>query len=510
MSRLTFYDPLYDYVTFEEAERQRPRFIFDAGFSSSAIGSASKSLKPFLGSPELSRLSFLRQSDLGFLVYPSATHTRLAHAIGCCYLGYVAAREIIVGVRGPVSGGRGPDAREVVLAKWLEERGWKEEFLLALLLHDVGHFAFSHALENDREFWDAIGAQVRHEEIATQIIRGTGEAYDALGARWQGCDEMPGVSQLLRSAKEIDGDVVAFLISGDMSLIAQRDAPTVGALAMLHELTSGLLDLDRIDHYRRDSYFSGMKFASNLNFASLLGGFSIWHSSSEEAGQHEIRLSREAIGHALTLLHAKERLVHDCFENADNLAYEVMLHQAFNYFTWGDEFYRNGADGQDRGAVRKLAFELLMGTDEELLVELARCGTAKTASIVRRIRCRRPFALVSRKSWERRQALPIAELRAAIAKAAGGMPADDVVIRLGKHYGVPRTARPQEWLHLDSLADEDGFPLENHEEYRRQIEHFKKVQDDNLNVFWVFTPRSDEPSIAALRNATDAVTRQKA
>jgi hypothetical protein len=80
-----------------------------------------------------------------------------------------------------------------------------------------------------------------------------------------------------------------------------------------------------------------------------------------------------------------------------------------------------------------------------------------------------------------------------------------VVIRLGKHYGRSRELRPQEWLHLDALSDETGNPLSTHEEYQRQIEHFKKVQDDSSNIFWLFTPVDDTQLQARLLKALNAL-----
>ncbi len=503
MNRITFYDPLYDFVSFEDAERERPRGIFDPGFSTSPVISASKSLLPFLGTPEFSRLSFLRQSDLAFLVYPSATHTRFAHAVGCCYLGYVAAREIMVTIKNE-------PAQQIFLSKWLEDRGWKEEFLLSLLLHDVGHFAFSHAFENNVEMWNALKLKVDHEDVACQLIRGSGELVDAFWRRREDLREYNCIADIISKSPDIDAKITAYLISGKEDIIADYDPNARAALHMLHELTSGLLDLDRIDHYRRDSYFTGMKFASNLNFASLLNGFNICYQSDEVGGRHEVRLSKEAIGHALTLLHSKERLVHDCFENTENLAYEVMLHQAFNYLCFGDDFYyQTGANTPELSSLKELIFELLMTTDEELLLHMLSAGTEKVKNIVNRIRIRKPYSLIGRRVCVRRDPMDIFQLRKMITQAAA-ISFDEVVIRLSTGYGKTRERRPQEWLHLDALNDESGFPLAEHDEYKMQIEHFKKVQDSNPNIFWLFTPSSDPAIQSRLRTALDSILERRA
>lgn len=495
MKRISFYDPLYDFVTFEEAAAGHRKSIFDKGFGSDAIRSHVRDIGVFLDTPELNRLSFLRQSDLAFLVFPSATHTRLAHAIGCCYLGYMAARGIMVDAKAEDRDNSGmPTDRLLQLSLWLEERAWKEEFLLALLLHDIGHFAFSHALENNKELWLTLGENIKHEEVAREFVLGHGPFFDAFRDRWGHVAGVQSVSEIIKGERDIDERVISFLIARNNKDISGFDGRQQAGLHMLHELTSGLLDLDRVDHYRRDSYFTGMKFASNLNFAPLINGLTIAYDPHNAQAPHEVRLSANAIGHAFTLLHAKERLVQDCFENADNLAYEAMLDQAFNYAVFGGAFYAPGYTLEvPRDNMMPRVLRLLMATDDELLVALETKG-GKAKAIASRIRNRRPFACVAKGTWRKGGALPNArELRLMIVDACGLGP-DELVLRLHRHYGSPRETRPTEWLHLDSLCDEKGLKLESHIEYKRQIRHFKEVQDENANRFWVFTA-SEEPRI---------------
>jgi uncharacterized protein len=76
------------------------------------------------------RLRYIRQLGLAHLVYPGATHTRFDHALGVYHLAVTALRLLRDRVR-------------------LPEEAWKGEELVpyAALLHDIGHYAFSHALE---------------------------------------------------------------------------------------------------------------------------------------------------------------------------------------------------------------------------------------------------------------------------------------------------------------------------------------------------------------------------
>ncbi len=154
--------------------------------------------------PVFQRLRYVRQLGLTYLVYPGATHTRFEHAIGAYHLCRIA-----IGL-----------LRERGIADVSEEECTITT--IAALLHDVGHYPFSHALEE-------IGA-THHEEVATALIT-TGS-----------------VSAILRSRI---GENAPKRI---MSLIrGTSDAPLQG-------LVSGSLDLDKIEYLKRDAHMCGVSY----------------------------------------------------------------------------------------------------------------------------------------------------------------------------------------------------------------------------------------------------------
>ena len=83
-----------------------------------------------IDTPAFQRLRYIRQLGLAHLVYPGATHTRFDHAVGVYHLATTALR--LVREKGGAP-----------------EEAWAGAHLVpyAALLHDIGHFAFSHALE---------------------------------------------------------------------------------------------------------------------------------------------------------------------------------------------------------------------------------------------------------------------------------------------------------------------------------------------------------------------------
>ena len=500
-NRVDFYDPLYDFVTFEEAARSRAREFLDAGFARSGAGTYGESISafsdakfilPFLWAFEFSRQNFLRQSNLAFLVYPSATHTRLAHSIGACYLGFLASQRVAVANAKPHES----VIDSIYLSQFLQDSGWREEFYLALLLHDVGHFPFSHALETNKEFWDGFGSTLTHEDAACQLIQGRGDIFEASLRRKQGispeiASEHPHLTEVFNTG-QIDRDAVCYLISGETSFLTQKSPQRKAELAVIHELVSGLLDLDRVDHYRRDNLFTGLRAGTSVNFASLLGGLTVCYSPSVESEKPHVRLSPEAIGHAISLLQTKERLIQDCFEHPQNLAYEAMLHCAFNLCVFDDQFYEQKSSRTKTPSIERIG-DMLVSTDDELLTRISMEGPQKARDNVFRIRYRQPFTPVTKISLPVGYVQSLSQVRDAITRDAG-VANSRVVLRGSKGFGRGGLGvRSGEWLDLQRLRNSRGRQLVETEKYARQIEHFKATQDHLHDFVWVFT---DEEELA--------------
>ena len=147
--------------------------------------------------PFFQRLSRIRQLGLIYMVYPGAVHTRFQHSLGAMHLMSEAINQLRL--------------------KGNEITGEEAEAALAaILLHDIGHAPFSHALEN------AVTEGISHEEISLLIM------------------------QIIN--REMNGKL-------DMALaIFQNKYPK----HFLHQLVSSQLDMDRLDYLIRDSFFTGV------------------------------------------------------------------------------------------------------------------------------------------------------------------------------------------------------------------------------------------------------------
>ncbi len=169
-----FNDPVYGFINvpFEE--------IFD-----------------LIENPYIQRLRRIKQLGLTQLVYPGALHTRFHHAMGAMYL-MCQAIEILRF--------KGQDiAEEEALA-----------VTTAILLHDIGHGPFSHALEN------SIVHEMDHEDLSSLFFERLIEKY----------------GNNLKIAKDIFNNKYH--------------------KKFLYQLVSGQLDMDRLDYLNRDCYFTGV------------------------------------------------------------------------------------------------------------------------------------------------------------------------------------------------------------------------------------------------------------
>ena len=154
-------------------------------------------LLSIIAHPYYQRLRRIHQMAFAHLVYPGAVHSRLHHSLGAYHLMRCALSEL-------------KNKGTIITPE--EELGAK----IAILLHDVGHGPYSHALENE------LIPGIHHEAISLMIMQTLNEEYD----------------QQLQTAIDIFTDTYP--------------------KHFLHQLVSGQLDVDRMDYLSRDSFFTGV------------------------------------------------------------------------------------------------------------------------------------------------------------------------------------------------------------------------------------------------------------
>lgn len=368
-----FYDPLYEVLFFGDLFGAKSLYaVFRAGSGQVTL---QKSILPLIRCPEVLRLHWLSQAGFIPLVFPSGTHSRFSHALGTLHLGSIALNSVTLNFK---------DTNETkVLFDILRLKEWLEEFIVAAFLHDLGHYPFSHTLENNLGLHSILGNDfVSHEEAACQLIQGRGPIFEAHKNRYQGYSQCM-ASEILSGNGSYKKDIICYLISGDYDKylknqsLSERDQ---FILKVMHELISGTYDLDRIDHYRRDSFFTGL--GHTFKPYVLLHGLHYTYEQGDSIPKE--KPSREAEGQIHTLLFIRDQLHEHCFGNLRNISFGAMLNHALT-----SHLESISQKPKEEG------LSILSMTDGELLHHLQRSESKICKEIVRDILMARPYPCIA-------------------------------------------------------------------------------------------------------------------
>ena len=182
-------------------------------------------VRRIIDTAEFRRLARISQLGLVSLVYPAANHTRFEHSLGV----YRLALLFSAAACRTTSGSPPPSTRDDA-----------ELFLVAALLHDLGHWPFCHPIEDMR-----LPGVPQHELFANSFLL-EGEIADALRDDWSINPR----------------DVVALLSD------KPRDAP---AARSWRSMLSGPIDIDKMDYLARDSLHAGVPYGRNFDQQRLIG-----------------------------------------------------------------------------------------------------------------------------------------------------------------------------------------------------------------------------------------------
>lgn len=264
------------------------------------------------------RLRYIRQLGLAHLVYPGATHTRFDHAIGVYHLAQRALHAL--------------EARGALRAVADADRSI---IPYAALLHDIGHYPFSHALE----------------ELEQDRIPGH---HEALVGRFLNDAAVRGT--LLRIHSDGAGAVEA-LVRG------RSDNPLRG-------LVAGSLDLDKIDYLKRDAHFCGVPYG-DVDVDRLLNALAL--VEDPDSGELEIGVHEKGVAALESLLFAKYQM----FRN-------VYWHHAVRA---GTVLYKRVVSDALHGAI--ISPDELIGQTDEGLLYLLETRAPEMAAQVNALRLRR-------------------------------------------------------------------------------------------------------------------------
>ncbi len=252
----TVRDSLYDLIPLGPREEQ-------------LIGTA-----PFLRLQKIKQLSFV------YRIWPGATHTRYEHSLGCYNLAVHALRSLLQ--HGSAGGLDGVSISSV------------QTLVVAALLHDIGHYPFSHTLEE-------LGYPIiEHEKVGRSII------------------ENSEIATILERDYRLSPERVADFI----------DPPKAKPLPvddeLLNSLLSGALDVDKLDYLPRDARACNVPYGG-VDVARLQESLRV-HPNVQ--GQRRVVVTHKGISPLHSLLHARQEMFDNIYWHHTSRALQVMLMRA--------------------------------------------------------------------------------------------------------------------------------------------------------------------------------------
>ena len=178
--------------------------------------------------PYFQRLRRINQMALSYLVFPGAKHTRFEHVLGCVFLMQKTV--------------------EMLRFKGVQISDKEAEGLyIAILLHDIGHGPFSHAMEH------SIVEGISHEEISLRFMQELNKVFNG----------------------KLETAIAMF----------QGSYPR----KFMHQLISSQLDMDRADYLKRDSFYTGVA-EGNINSERLISMLNVRNDELvvEEKGLYSV------------------------------------------------------------------------------------------------------------------------------------------------------------------------------------------------------------------------------
>jgi HD superfamily phosphohydrolase len=233
-----------------------------------------------IGTAPFLRLQKVKQLGFVYRIWPGATHTRYEHSLGCYYLAVRAVRSLLQ--RGDEGGLFGVSVSSI------------QTLIVASLLHDIGHYPFSHTIEE-------LGYPViAHEKVGRSII------------------ENSEIATILEREYHLSPERVADFIDPP----GTRKLPDDDEL--LSSLLSGALDVDKLDYLPRDARACNVPYGG-VDVARLQSALRIHDNVN---GQQHIVVTHKGISPLHSLLHARQEMFDNIYWHHTSRAFQMMLMRA--------------------------------------------------------------------------------------------------------------------------------------------------------------------------------------
>ncbi len=226
--------------------------------------------------PAFLRLEGIQQLGFASRVWPGAKHTRYEHSIGVMHLTERAISHL----------------RSLPEGAFIDDESARVT-IAAALLHDIGHYPFSHAIEE-------LGPPVRsHEDVGNSIVRS---------------DE---IAKVLTDTWNVDPQRVAAMIHGEGEHLTETDR-------VLRGLLSGTLDMDKLDYLPRDAHACNVPYGG-VDSDRLIASLTIIETPT---GERRIGIGSKGVSPLHSLITARQEMFDNVYWHHTNRACMVMLLRA--------------------------------------------------------------------------------------------------------------------------------------------------------------------------------------
>ncbi|HEX9056511.1 MAG TPA: HD domain-containing protein [Ktedonobacterales bacterium] len=354
-----------------------------------------------IGTPEFVRLQGVKQLGFVYRVWPGATHTRFEHSLGVYYLALRAVRALL-------ARDHHGDLREV------SETDLRT-LLAAALLHDIGHYPFSHAIEE-------LGHPIEpHERVGRYLIEG-GQIAEAL------------------TRFGVEPRRVADMVD------PPKGRPLPRADAMLVRLLSGALDVDKLDYLPRDARACNVPYGG-VDVTRLLGSLRVLPS----AGGPRMGVSDKGISPLNSLLHARQEMFDNVYWHHTNRAMMAMLLRAVQEALVTGTLAPSDLRGLDDVGLLALLSEERMPAGTRALVDDLRLRRPYKVLLEVSSRAGRLFSRLDALFWDQSKRRRVEVTLARAVSEALGTPVEDYELLID----VPK---PEKW-EMDVTVGFDDPPL---------------------------------------------------
>jgi HD superfamily phosphohydrolase len=256
-------------------------------------------VKKLITSPQFGALRYVRQLGFTHLVYPGAQGTRFEHSLGM----YDLACQIVIRLSGQPTFRRVCQSEDRVVLK----------FIVAALLHDIGHFPFAHQLEEfhrgdfDAKAWSRVKRLIGgHSRRGREVVSSLANKLRA----W-----------FRLTAQDIDDITWLAFPSGKKS---DSRGP---ALTFLRDLLDGPIDLDKLDYIERDAHHCGVPYGAYLDISRIKETMRVVHD--RDTGRPSIAFDPRIVGSLEQFATARHELYANVYWHRAVRSATVMFKHAF-------------------------------------------------------------------------------------------------------------------------------------------------------------------------------------